>query len=57
MVETHRAVRSKRIASASRPNLTETGLEDLEDSSLPELRFADGPDHEWIKFEKPVLYV
>lgn len=57
MVETHRALRSKRIASASRSNLTETNIENLEDSTLPELRFADGPDHEWITFEKPVLYV
>ena len=58
MVETHRAIRSKRVASASRPDLlTETGIEDLEDSQLPELKFADGPDHEWITFEKPVLYV
>ncbi|KZV90236.1 hypothetical protein EXIGLDRAFT_750735 [Exidia glandulosa HHB12029] len=57
MVDTHRALRSKRVASASRPDLTDTNVEDLEDSSLPELRFADGPDHEWITFEKPVLYV
>ncbi|EJD53008.1 hypothetical protein AURDEDRAFT_96953 [Auricularia subglabra TFB-10046 SS5] len=58
MVETHRAIRSKRVASASRPDLLSTaGIDDLEDSQLPDLRFADGPDHEWITFEKPVLYV
>ena len=54
MVETHRALRSKHIASPSQLNVDETGEDDGED--LPPLKFADGPDDTWVTFEKPVLY-
>ncbi|KAH7103880.1 ATP-NAD kinase-like domain-containing protein [Auriculariales sp. MPI-PUGE-AT-0066] len=53
MVESHRALRSKHIASSSRSNL----LEGDEEAELPPLRYAEGPDENWITFEKPVLYV
>ena len=53
MHETHRAIKSQHVASASRPNLFEAG----EEAELPALRFGDGPDSDWITFEKPVLYV
>jgi len=50
--EAHRILRTK-LASGEHPPPAE---EENSGSSLPPLKFIDGPDEGWFTFEKPILY-